>query len=304
MTAIVPASTDDAIDTLLALTLATVAASTQRVYQETFDKWIDWCANHHLSPMSFHPTNIQLFIGDIDGTRKTRQRHLGALRALVRVYAVAAGTDDARRAYELLKMVKLPEGGAGTERDTSVLTAAQMRTVLDYWQGDSVIALRNRALIAALAYIGGRRESIATLTWRDLSFDKGTANFRHAKGDKNIHSGIMGDEGIAALEAWHAIAGHCVHAFPRLTSGGNIAEDTPMTGQNVYRIVKQTEKATGIALTPHKFRRTLGTELLAQDVPPHEVQQQLGHANVQTTLTFYAKAGSAAARRRKWKVTY
>lgn len=38
------------IDTLINATMYTLAASSQRVYRQTYELWVDWCSNAALDP--------------------------------------------------------------------------------------------------------------------------------------------------------------------------------------------------------------------------------------------------------------
>ncbi len=76
-----------------------------------------------------------------------------------------------------------------------------------------------------------------------------------------------------------------------------------MPATDVDRIVKATEKLTGITFAPHDARRTLLTEYIDQtgDVPG--AQRIAGHAN-EATILRYAQAASARELRRKAKLRY
>jgi len=63
---------------------------------------------------------------------------------------------------------------------------------------------------------------------------------------------------------------------------------TPMAIQN---IVKKYTNIAGISknISPHAFRHFYCTHLIRNGMPPHQVQKMMGHKNLNTTLTVYAK---------------
>lgn len=55
----------------------------------------------------------------------------------------------------------------------------------------------------------------------------------------------------------------------------------------VRAMLKRIEKASGVEnVHPHRFRRTLATNLIDNGMPIHEVATILGHENIDTTMTY------------------
>lgn len=65
----------------------------------------------------------------------------------------------------------------------------------------------------------------------------------------------------------------------RLTTGGI---------RNIINNVGSKSKITNLNLYPHKFRRTMATNMINRGAPAEYVQKVLGHASIQTTLQCYA----------------
>src|SRR3954466_5726462 len=89
-----------AFDELVALALQTVAASSARVYAQTFTTWRTWCAGDGTHPLDLRPVNVLRFLGAQDATKSTRQRQLSALRKLAQMAYILAPTEDTRRVNE------------------------------------------------------------------------------------------------------------------------------------------------------------------------------------------------------------
>ena len=295
----------DPIDALIASVMKTLASSSQRVYGQTYDLWKDWCHAQGEDPLSLSPANILTFLSAQHVTKTTRQRQFSAMRKLVDVLALLDGGDDVRRAAEFLRMVKPSSDNLSTsERSLHALTPDEVGLLIDCWPGTTgnLIHLRNRALITLMLATGLRRSEIVALLWDDVDLERGWVYVRHGKGSKARHASIVGEYAIDALMAWkRANLGQCV--FRPLSSTGALLEDVCMSADNLYRIVKETERATGVLWSPHTARRTLATELLAQNAPLPDVQEQMGHVRGSTTL-IYAKAADAETRRKRFKTRY
>ncbi len=91
--------------------------------------------------------------------------------------------------------------------------------------------------------------------------------------------------------------------FCAVKKGDRMGADRPIDGTDVYRVVKATEKRSGVAFKPHDLRRTFITEALATGTPLATVQAAAGHARGETTLR-YAQAVDARRARGELKLRY
>lgn len=72
----------------------------------------------------------------------------------------------------------------------------------------------------------------------------------------------------------------------------------------VRHMLKEIEEKTGIQnIHPHRFRRTLATNLLDKGMPLEQVQRILGHKKIETTL-IYANVNQQMTRMNHQKFTY
>lgn len=282
----------------------TVAASSARVYKQTFGAWTEWCAMNGVSPLDLRPGNVTAFLEANDTTKATRQRQLSALRKLAQMLYIIEPTDDHRRIVEALKVTKAPAGGAGRERARRAMTPAEADRMLRVWNGDQPVHKRNRALVAVLLLGGVRRSEAAALRWRDVDFENGVLYVRHGKGDKARDVPLAGDYALEALRAWQLVqpSGY-VWVFGPVERGGSIGADRALSGTDVYRIWTATATAAGVESKPHDARRTFITEALATGTPLATVQAAAGHANGETTLR-YAQAVDARRARRELRLRY
>lgn len=295
----------DTIDKAISLALMTVAKSSQRVYQDTYNKWADWCYDHKVSPLDINPGNVNLFLTDHHVTRSTRRRQMSAMKKLLGILAINPNEPRFAVMEEFVKRMSVPEENiSNTERDLLPLSPAETDTLLATFSGTDNISIRNRAMIAFLFATGVRRAECVVIEWRDIDLETGIAVIRHGKGDKRREVAIVGNYAINALKSWQiAQDGHRQYVFCPLDNLGRMKADTPMSPENLYRIIRQASKATGIDLSPHGCRRTHGTELFRNGSSMPDVKEQLGHARMDTTDR-YAKAAGAEDRRKRFKTTY
>lgn len=282
-----------------------VAPSTLRVYRHTYSQWRSWCADNAIGPLALWPANAGAFLTSAPTSKGTRQHQLSALRKLAQALYLATGDPTAERMTAALKLVKPPtENVSENHRPKRALTPAMADKVLRVWGGYQPIERRNAALIALLALTGLRRSEAASLRWTDVDIENRVVSVRHGKGDKAREVAIVGDYAIEALLAWAACqrVGR-VFVFCSVGKGGQIGEDQPITGTDVYRVVKATEAKSGVAFRPHDLRRTFITEALTMGTPLADVQAQAGHSQASTTL-LYAQPVNAKERLSRMRLRY
>jgi integrase len=282
----------------------TVAASSARVYTQTFGAWSEWCAMNGVNPLDLRPAVVTAFLAAGDTTKATRQRQLSALRKLAQMLYIVDPSDDHRRIVEALKVTKAPAGTGGQERARRAMSPAEADRMLRVWHGATPADVRNRALVAVLLLGGVRRSEAAALRWRDVDFENGVLHVRHGKGDKARDVPLAGEDALDALRAWQLLqpAGYA-WVFGPVERGGGIGADRPLSGTDVYRIWTATATAAGVESKPHDARRTFITEALATGTPLATVQAAAGHANGETTLR-YAQAVDARRARKELRLRY
>lgn len=64
----------------------------------------------------------------------------------------------------------------------------------------------------------------------------------------------------------------------------------------IKQIQKRDPRLDGLQISPHAFRRTCGTDMINRGAPAEMVQKKLGHTNIDTTLTCYARISMEAVR--------
>ena len=214
----------------------------------------------------------------------TRCRKLSAVSSLFRYLC------NANAALENpVSGVRRPSIGNASEGRTPALSDAQARRLLGAPEGESLLARRDRALLAVLLYHGLRRDEVVRLTVGSLHEHRGVPHFRvTGKGSKTrpvpVHPAAL-----SALGDYLELAGH------RHDRNAPLFQPTrarwagrPLTGDGIYKLVRKYASAAAIPMERivHALRATAATNALEHEADIARVQDWLGHANVSTTRLY------------------
>lgn len=286
-----PSSLQDAFETLL----YSLSESSKRQYQHSFNLWFQYCQQQGLDRLALSAKNVIGFLETGNIGYSTKQARLSHLRKLLQTLQVADSRNEDFKAYAgQLKLLKLKrtEGEKQSERASHALSRNEIYSAFLAWQGNSLKAVRNRALLAILIYAGLRRSEAAALKWADIDFNNGIITIRHGKGDKKREVPFLG-EIENYLSPWQVASAGRVYVFCAIRKGDHFGNDKPMNTKNIYEVLRETGDAIGIEfLAPHDMRRTLITNALSAGASVADMQFVAGHSQPATTLR-YAKVKSA-----------
>ena len=188
-------------------------------------------------------------------------------------------------------------GGAGLP---SYVTAEQARAVVD-----AAETTQHRLLLECLWQTGGRVSEVLRLRRCDVDSTEGAVrlvNLKQRRRDKARKLVYVSSSLVAALLAY------CRDA--RLPATGSLfcsrqSGGAPMARQHAWRLVTRYARAVGVRVvgqdgrlrpaTGLDFRHGAAVHQLRAGVPLSEVQQQLGHARIDTA-TLYTKLTSSERR--------
>ncbi|MEN9621594.1 MAG: hypothetical protein RLZZ67_28 [Candidatus Parcubacteria bacterium] len=211
--------------------------------------------------------------------KKTQNYYLIALRAFLKYLARQGVKSLAPERIELAKI---------GERHIEFMTDQELHRLLDAPEGDSVKALRDRALLAMLFSTGLRVSELCSLS-REIDLTVDELSIR-GKGDK-VRVVFLSDEAKQAVKAYLAKRDDMddmlfVKVSLEKKHGG---ESLPLSTRSVERIVKHYATKAGIIskkVTPHVIRHSFATDLLSNGADLRSVQALLGHANIGTTQIY------------------
>jgi integrase/recombinase XerD len=170
----------------------------------------------------------------------------------------------------------------GNKYPPEVLSADEVRGLIEACSNKAPTGIRNRALVIAM-YRGGLRagETLA-LRPKDVDVTAGAITVLHGKGDRRRVVGI--DPGaMAILSRWldtRLSLGINGHAPLFCTLDGN-----PLKPSYLRTLLPRLAQKAGIEkrVHPHGLRHTHAYELMMEGVPVPIIQQQLGHTSLATT---------------------
>jgi len=184
------------------------------------------------------------------------------------------------------------------------ITVEQMAAVLDAAAGDDILSLRDRALLELLYATGARISEAVGLNVDDVFTSDDTHDATEDAGEQTLRSGDLvrlfgkgGRERIVPLGSFAraALDAYLVRARPALSATGKAtpalflgARGQRVSRQNAWLIIRaRAEKAgLGIEISPHTFRHSFATHLLAGGADVRVVQELLGHSSVATTQIY------------------
>ena len=167
-----------------------------------------------------------------------------------------------------------------------VLSRDEVNRLLAQPSGDSVRALRDRALLETMYACGLRASEAIGLELAALDLKDGTLR-AFGKGSKERLVPV-GSSAVAALSAYLAAGRPRLiglrdesHVFLNLRG-------RPLSRQGLYKIVQGHAATAGLAdkMSPHTLRHTFATHLLAGGCDLRSLQEMLGHADIGTTQIY------------------
>ena len=188
-------------------------------------------------------------------------RRLAAARSCIRYTLGPARVPDAALAPRRPR--RLPDAPKASEIDA----------LLGLVEGDSPLALRNRALLELL-YSGGLRSAeVVGLDLADVDFEREAVHV-HGKGGKD-RVVPLGEE------AAHHLARYLREARPALARG---AEDALFLSARGKRL--DTSTVRRVLRHPHRLRHAFATHLLEGGADLRTIQELLGHSSLSTTQVY------------------
>lgn len=313
-------------------------ASTRRAYTGDLRRFFTWCAGRNLLPAAGDPTDDERLA---DAMRQLLERHgdlhvivteyAGALadagsapatieRALAAIAAAhrAAGagalrTDGPRQVLRSYRRDRATDGTGVRVRKAAPVTIAALRAMTDALDRNTLVGIRDTALLVLGFALGARRSELAALDIADLSFtaEGVQAEVRTSKTDRDSRGRTAalpyGAHSVTCpvrtAQAWlAALADHDRTTGPlflridrhgRLgrTPTGRGSRDGRLTGQAVALVVSRTAAAAGLdpaaAWSGHSLRRGFATETYRTGADPLRIARAGGWKDGSATLLGY-----------------
>jgi integrase/recombinase XerC len=168
------------------------------------------------------------------------------------------------------------------------LTERETESIVDAPAEKTELALRDRAIIEVLYATGVRVGELCGLRLSDVDLEAGIIRVI-GKGDRE-RVALMGRPAVRACESYLANERPLL-ADRSPASGDHVflgKRGSPIDQRQVRRIVERQARqlTTGGNVSPHTFRHTFATHMLAHGADLRAVQELLGHQNVATTQIY------------------
>jgi integrase/recombinase XerD len=238
-----------------------------------------------LDPLAVTPADLAEFVSELaDGRDRpavapaTLQRKIACLRSFYRHLRREQIID-----HDPTAELRPPRSRG---RLPKVLSRDEVNRLLAQPSGDSIAALRDRALLETMYACGLRASEAIGLELSALDLDDGTLR-AFGKGSKERLVPV-GSSAVSALSAYLARGRPRLiglrdesHVFLNMRGG-------PLSRQGLYKIVQGHAGTAGLAdkMSPHTLRHTFATHLLAGGCDLRSLQEMLGHADIGTTQIY------------------
>ena len=163
--------------------------------------------------------------------------------------------------------------------------------LLDAPPKETVLGLRDRAILETAYSAGLRVSELVGMNVDDLDLDQGVVRVR-GKGKKE-RLAVIGSPGVIALVRWLAVRSPASGDGSARIRDAQVAlflnkNGTRLSSRSVGRMLEKYLKLAGLdpKTSPHTLRHTFATHLLNRGADIRSVQELLGHARITTTQIY------------------
>src|SRR5262249_25880086 len=255
---------------------------TREAYERAVRRFMDWADDEGVELVAISPGMVGRYLAGLGGSAAKRNQHLSALRGffdrLVQRHVVILNpAATVRGVKEQVSEGKTPE--ITIEDAKKLLASIRISKKVNYVEGEElkkplVVGLRDRAILATLAYTACRAGAVARLRVQDFQHDGTQYVLRFLeKGGKSREIPVRHDlEGyIRAYLAAAGLAGGAQEAplFPASNGKSRELTGQALRTEKICGLVKRRLRDAGLPsrLSPHSFRVAAITDLLSQGVP-------------------------------------
>ncbi|HEY3961044.1 MAG TPA: tyrosine-type recombinase/integrase [Gaiellaceae bacterium] len=246
---------------------AGVAESTRRAYAGDLHEFARWYGDRPVEKIDVRV--LSDWIAHLGKRRsggplsqRTIARKVAALRTFVRFTLGSPHVPD------------LPFPARGARRLPHAPKQKEIEAIVDAFEGNDALAVRNRALIELVYSAGLRAAEAVGLDLGDVDFEQEVVRVRSGKGakDRNVPLGE---------QAANLVARYLHEARPQLAHGAENALFLSARGKRL-----DTSTLRRITPHPHRLRHSFATHLLEGGADLRTIQELLGHSSLSTTQMY------------------
>jgi site-specific recombinase XerD len=243
-----------------------LSEATQRAYGSDLRAFTRWLDGQSLGLGDVDARVLSDWVSELGAGRNRLSpasiaRRLAAVRSCLRFTLGPAAVPDAALAPRRSR--RLPDAP----------NAAEIDQLLETVDGDSPLALRNRALLELLYSAGLRSAEAVSLDLADVDFEREVVHVRGKGGKERVLP--LGEE------AAHRLAMYLRDGRPTLATGANDPVFLSARGRRL-----ETSTVRRLLRHPHRLRHAFATHLLEGGADLRVIQELLGHASLSTTQIY------------------
>lgn len=256
------------------------ASATRKNYERClrrFFKEVDIKDVSDITEEKIRQFRVKLASSDAGLKKRTQAYHVIVIRSFLK-YLVRENM-----APVIPERVELPNI---PQRQIKVVEYADVERLLAAPKGNSLKALRDRAILETLFSTGLRVSELCSLD-RFLDIDRGEITIR-GKGEK-LRVVFLSNRAKEAIKIYLDKRQDAEQAmFVSISHGKKPKVLGRINPRAVQRLVNKYSRAAGIPdkVTPHQLRHQFATDLLLNGADIRSVQELLGHANISTTQVY------------------
>src|SRR5580658_9591704 len=260
--------------------------NTRAAYARAVKQFLDWCEDRRLELYEIDPLTVAAYVEQLGSrtAKPTVKQHLAAIRQLF-AYLTSGGILEANPAASVRGPKYVVKRGK-----TPVLAAVEARQLLDSIESNTLIGLRDRALIGMMVYSFARVGATVAMKGGDLFQHRKQLWLRlHEKGGR--HEVPCHPELEAYLTAWTKAAGigrdKKGPLFRSVGKGERLSEKA-MSRFDVFHMIKRRAKAAALLYCTccHTFRATGITTYLENGGTLEHAQTIANHESRRTTKLY------------------
>jgi len=300
-----PALSVAEIDAARAFVEASRAPSTQRAYDADWRRFVLWCQQRATAALPASPALVAVYLSFLADRRLAPPSVARALAAIAHVhrragYVPPQSTRDGMVITDALAGIRRSRPAPPDQEDPA--DAEILHHLLQSITGNSLPALRDRALIAFGMALAARRSELVALDVADLAWeDKGVrVTIRRSKTDQEAMGVVVAvPDGrrlapLPHLRAWLEAAGITAGAiFRPLWKGGRV-RDARLSDHAVARIIQARAAAAGLdpaRYAGHSLRAGFVTAAARAGADIWKIQQVSRHKSMQVLSGYVRDAG-------------
>ncbi|WP_422929699.1 tyrosine-type recombinase/integrase [Singulisphaera sp. PoT] len=260
-------------------------ANTRRAYARAVGKFFTWCEDRGLELREVEPVTVAAYVEQHPGSKPSVKQCLSAIRMLfdwlvtgqIMPFNPAASVRGPR--YAIRRGL------------TPVLTAGEARRLLDSIETTTIIGLRDRALIAVMAFSFARIGAVLGMRMEDYFVEAGEVWFRlHEKGGK-LHCVPAHPMAAVYMDAYLAAAGmgdDWKGPLFRTVGRDHVLTPRAMASNDSLKMIKRRARAAALPRTTcnHTFRATGITMYLNNGGRLERAQELAAHEDIKTTKLY------------------